>query len=221
MNHKTLNLSDDLYNYLVSVSVVEPEVLKQLRKKSAEDDLTRIMQITPDQGRFMAFIVELIGARRTIEIGVSTGYSSLVTAMALPDDGEIIACDINRDYTSIAEEFWAMAEVSHKIDLRIAPALDTLNGLIENDMMNTFDFVFIDADKTNYDNYYEACLKLIRPGGIIMLDNVLWGGSVIDDSAQDADTLAIREINTKLLNDKRVSITMLPVADGLTLAMKR
>ena len=221
MNHKTLNLSDDLYNYLVSVSVTESEVLKQLRKKTAEDDLTRIMQITPDQGRLMAFIIELIGARRTIEVGVSTGYSSLVTAMALPDDGEIIACDINRDYTAIAEQFWEAAEVSHKIDLRIAPAIETLNELVKADMINTFDFAFIDADKINYDNYYEACLKLIRPGGVVILDNVLWGGSVIDESAQDADTQAIRKINKKLLNDKRVSITMLPVADGLTLAMKR
>lgn len=221
MSGKTLNLTDELYDYLVSVSVKENEVLQRLRDTTAQDDLTRIMQITPDQGRFMAFMVELIGARRTIEIGVSTGYSSLVTAMALPDDGEIIACDINRDYTDIAEQFWREANVADKIKLHIGPAVETLTRLIDDGHTRSFDLAFIDADKTNYDAYYELCLQLLRKGGVVLLDNVLWGGSVIDKSANDADTMAIREINNKLLADERVSICMLPVADGLTLAMKR
>jgi predicted O-methyltransferase YrrM len=221
MSGKTLNLSDELYDYLLSVSVHEPDLLTRLRAETAKDDLTRRMQITPDQGRFMAFIAELINAKRAIEIGVSTGYSSLVTAMALPDNGYIVACDISREWTSIAERYWAEAGVSQKIDLRIAPALDTLKQLIAEGQENTFDFVFIDADKTNYENYYESCLQLLRVGGVIILDNVLWGGSVIDKNDNEEDTRAIRAINEKIYNDKRVSMTMLPVADGLTLVMKR
>lgn len=221
MSGKTLNLSDELYDYLLSVSVREPDLLTRLRAETAKDDLTRRMQITPDQGRFMAFIAELINAKRAIEIGVSTGYSSLVTAMALPDNGYIVACDISREWTSIAERYWAEAGVSQKIDLRIAPALDTLKQLIAEGQENTFDFVFIDADKTNYENYYESCLQLLRVGGVIILDNVLWGGSVIDKNDNEEDTRAIRAINEKVYNDKRVSMTMLPVADGLTLVMKR
>ena len=221
MSGKTLNLSDELYDYLLSVSVHESDLLTRLREETAKDDLTRRMQITPDQGRFMAFIAELIGAKRAIEIGVSTGYSSLVTAMALPDDGYIVACDISQEWTSIAERYWEEAGVSQKIDLRIAPALDTLKKLIAEGQENTFDFVFIDADKTNYENYYENCLRLLRVGGVIILDNVLWGGSVIDKNDNAEDTRAIRAINEKIYSDKRVSMTMLPVADGLTLAMKR
>jgi len=221
MGGKTLNLSDELYEYLLSVSVHESDLLSRLREETAKDDLTRRMQITSDQGRFMAFIAELIGAKQAIEIGVSTGYSSLVTALALPDDGHVIACDISREWTSIAERYWAEAGVSHKIDLRIAPALETLEQLIDEGQENTFDFAFIDADKTNYENYYENCLRLLRVGGVIILDNVLWGGSVIDKNDNEEDTRAIRAINEKVYNDKRVSMTMLPVADGLTLAMKR
>jgi len=221
MSGKTLNLSDELYDYLLSVSVHESDLLTRLREETAKDDLTRRMQITPDQGRFMAFIAELIGAKRVIEIGVSTGYSSLVTAMALPDDGYIVACDISQEWTSIAERYWEEAGVSQKIDLRIAPALDTLKKLIAEGQENTFDFVFIDADKTNYENYYENCLRLLRVGGVIILDNVLWGGSVIDKNDNAEDTRAIRAINEKIYSDKRVSMTMLAVADGLTLAMKR
>ena len=221
MSGKTLNLSDELYDYLLSVSVREPDLLTRLRAETAKDDLTRRMQITPDQGRFMAFIAELINAKRAIEIGVSTGYSSLVTAMALPDNGYIVACDISREWTSIAERYWMEAGVSQKIDLRIAPALDTLKQLIAEGQENTFDIVFIDADKTNYENYYESCLQLLRVGGVIILDNVLWGGSVIDKNDNEEDTRAIRAINEKIYNDKRVSMTMLPVADGLTLVMKR
>ncbi|NOX43764.1 MAG: SAM-dependent methyltransferase [Gammaproteobacteria bacterium] len=217
---KTINLTDELYDYMLSVSVRDSDLLNRLRTETAKDDLTQLMQITPDQGNFMAFIVSLIGSKRTIEVGVSTGYSSLVTAMALPDDGCIIACDVNRDYTSIAERYWKEAGVNHKIDLRIGPAVETLKQLIEEGHTNTFDFAFIDADKTNYDNYYEYCLQLLRKGGVIVLDNVFWGGAVIDKEAKDEDTEAIRAINKKVCQDDRVNMTMLPVADGLTLAMK-
>jgi len=220
MPGKTLNLTDELYDYMLSVSVSESDILSRLRAETAKDDLTELMQITPDQGKFMAFIVSLIGSKRTIEVGVSTGYSSLITALALPDDGLVVACDVNRDYTSIAERYWKEAGVDHKIDLRIAPAVETLKKLIDDGHSATFDFSFIDADKTNYDNYYEYSLQLLRKGGVIVLDNVFWGGSVIDKSAVDDDTNAIRAINEKVYHDKRVSMTMLPVADGLTLAMK-
>ncbi len=217
---KTLNLTDELYDYMLSVSVNESDLLTRLREETAKDDLTQLMQITPDQGKLIAFIVLLIGSKRTIEVGVSTGYSSLVTALALPDDGHIVACDVNRNYTSIAERYWKEARVDHKIDLRIAPAVETLKQLIDEGQSDTFDFAFIDADKTNYDNYYEYCLQLLRKGGVIALDNVFWGGSVIDKEAIDEDTEAIRAINKKVCEDGRVKMTMLPVADGLTLAMK-
>jgi len=220
MPGKTLNLTDELYDYMLSVSVSESDILSRLREETAKDDLTELMQITPDQGKFMAFIVSLIGSKRTIEVGVSTGYSSLITALALPDDGLVVACDVNRDYTSIAERYWKEAGVDNKIDLRIAPAVETLKKLIDDGYSATFDFAFIDADKTNYDNYYEYSLQLLRKGGVIVLDNVFWGGAVIDKSAIDDDTNAIRAINEKVYQDKRVNMTMLPVADGLTLAMK-
>lgn len=221
MDKKTLNLTDELHAYLVSVSVHDTDLLNRLREETSQDDLTHIMQITPDQGQFMAFLVKLIGARRTIEVGVSTGYSSLVTAMALPDDGQLIACDVSEEWTSIAQRYWEEAGVSQKIDLRISPALETLKALIDEGLIKTFDFAFIDADKINYDNYYECCLQLLRAGGLIVLDNVLWGGAVIDSNKDDDDTRAIRAINEKVYNDERVEICMLPVADGLTLAMKR
>lgn len=218
---KTLNLTDELYEYMLSVSLRDSALLSRLREETAKDNLTQLMQITPDQGKLMAFIVSLIGAKNTIEVGVSTGYSSLVTALALPNDGRIIACDVNQDYTSIAERYWQEAGVGHKIDLRIAPALKTLKQLVEEGRSATFDFAFIDADKKNYDNYYEYCLQLLRKGGVVVLDNVLWGGSVIDMEINDEDTEAIRTINKKICEDERVNMVMLPVADGLTLAMKR
>jgi predicted O-methyltransferase YrrM len=217
---KNLALDETLYNYLLSVSLQEAEVLKQLRKATATLPMS-IMQIAPEQGQFMALLIKLIGAKKTLDIGVFTGYSTLVIALALPEDGKIVACDIDQRYTEIARQYWQQAQVNHKIDLRIAPALETLNGLIDRGQENTFDFAFIDADKNNYSNYYEQALKLIRPGGLIAIDNVLWSGKVADPKDTDKRTIAIRELNQKLHQDPRVNISLLPIADGLTLAMKK
>jgi predicted O-methyltransferase YrrM len=216
---KKLSLNETLYNYLLSVSLQETEVLKQLRKETATLPMS-VMQIAPEQGQFMALMVKLIGAKKTLEVGVFTGYSTLVVALALPEDGKIIACDVDEEYTKIAQKYWQQAGVNHKIDLRIAPALETLDKLIAEKQENTFDFAFIDADKRNYPNYYEQTLKLIRPGGLIAIDNVLWSGQVADSKDTDKRTIAIREFNQKLHQDRRVNISLLPIADGLTLAMK-
>ncbi len=169
----------------------------------------------------MALLVHLLGARRTLEVGVFTGYSSLSVALALPDDGRIIACDVSEEWTAIARRYWREAGVEHKIDLRLRPALQTLDDLIALGQGGTFDFAFIDADKENYANYFERALVLLRPGGLIAVDNVLWSGRVIDKSVKDADTRAIRAFNDKLKSDERVWISMLPIRDGLTLACKK
>jgi len=179
------------------------------------------MQISPEQGQFMAFLVQLMGAHRALEIGVFTGYSSLAVALALPPTGRLVACDINPDTTQVARRYWEKAGVAHKIDLRLAPAKDTLNSLLAQGEANHYDFAFIDADKENYLTYYEQCLQLVRPGGLIMVDNVLWGGAVIDAEIQDRSTQAIREFNKKLYQDERITLVMLPLADGVTLAWKR
>lgn len=179
------------------------------------------MQIAPEQGQFIALLIKLLNAKRTLEIGVFTGYSSLAVALALPDTGKIIACDTSREWTDIAKRHWLAAGVAHKIDLRLGQALQTLNELLSDNQQNSFDFAFIDADKGNYDNYYECCLKLVRPGGLIAIDNVLWSGSVIDASINDKDTVAIRRLNEKLAIDERIDISLIPIADGLTLARKR
>jgi predicted O-methyltransferase YrrM len=180
-----------------------------------------MMQISPDQGQFMALLIHLLDARRTLEIGVFTGYSSLSVALALPEDGHVIACDINEEWTSIARRYWREAGVEKKIDLRLRPALETLDDLIAAGEGGRFDFAFIDADKGNYANYFDRALVLLRPGGLIAIDNVLWFGRVIDPAADDPDTLAIRAFNEKLHHDDRVWISMLPVRDGLTLALKK
>jgi predicted O-methyltransferase YrrM len=217
---KATPLNDRLYEYLLSVSVREPDVLVKLREETAQMPMS-VMQIAPDQGAFMAFLVQLMGAKKTLEVGVFTGYSSLCVALALPPEGKIVACDVSQDYTDIARRYWQLAGVVQKIDLRIAPALETLDRLLAQGQAGTFDFAFIDADKGNYDNYYERSLQLIRPGGLIAIDNVLWGGSVVDPQKQDEDTLAIRALNAKLHQDERVTLSLLSIADGLTLALKR
>ena len=219
MNKKSLALEDRLYNYLLSISLRDSEVLSQLREETAKLPMS-IMQIAPEQGQFMALLVKLISAKKTLDIGVFTGYSALVVALALPEDGKVIACDIDKEYTDIAKPYWEQGGVSHKIDLRIAPALETLDKLISTGQENTFDFAFIDADKRNYYNYYERALKLVRPGGLIAIDNVLWSGRVADPEDTDKRTIAIREFNQKLYQDKRVDISLVPIADGLTLARK-
>ena len=217
---RTTPLTVELYDYLVRVSVREPPVLARLREETRTLPWAG-MQIGPDQGQFMRFVVETIGARRAIEVGVFTGYSSISVALGLPDDGELVACDISEEWTSIARRYWAEAGVAHKIALRLAPAVETLDGLLAAGRAGAFDFAFVDADKAQYDAYYERCLRLLRPGGIVAFDNVLWGGSVADPAKSDADTEALRALNLKLGQDERVAISMLPIGDGLTLARKR
>ncbi|EKQ71002.1 putative O-methyltransferase [Leptolyngbyaceae cyanobacterium JSC-12] len=220
MSTKTLGLSDHLYDYLLSVSLREPDVLRELRQETANHPMSQ-MQIAPEQGQFMALLVQLMGAKKTLEIGVFTGYSSLAVALALPPDGRIIACDVSEEYTAIARRYWEKAGVSHKIDLRIAPALETLETLITSGHSNTFDFAFIDADKSHYNDYYERSLQLIRPGGLIAIDNVLWSGDVADLAVTDNRTEKIRALNQKLHQDQRITLSLVPIADGLTLAIKR
>lgn len=220
MTNKTLGLDERLYDYLLSVSLREPEILRQLREETANHPMGR-MQIAPDQGQFMALLVQLIGAKKVIEIGVFTGYSSLVVALALPSDGKIIACDISAEDTNIARRYWEKAGITDKIELRLAPAIQTLDELIAAGEINSFDFVFIDADKKNYPEYYERALQLVRSGGLIAIDNVLWSGKVADSAIQDGQTQAIRNFNEKLHQDERVTLSLVSIADGLTLALKR
>lgn len=220
MSRQTLTLSDDLYDYLLGVSLREPPLLARLREETAEMPLA-VMQISPEQGQFMALLAELIGARRVLEVGTFTGYSALAVALALPAEGRIVACDVNEDTTAVARRYWAEAGVADKIELRLGPALDTLEALLADGGAETFDFAFIDADKVNYDAYYEGALALLRQGGLMVIDNVLWSGAVADPERQDADTSALRALNAKLHDDQRISLSLLPVSDGITLARKR
>ena len=220
MSDITINLTPELYAYLQNVSVREPDVLKQLRHQTHKMSMSQ-MQISPEQGQLMGLLIELMGAKKTLEIGVFTGYSTLAVALALPEDGKIVACDINVEWTKIAKRFWHMAGMSHKIDLRLAPALETLDSLLANGEADTFDFAFIDADKLNYPQYYEKSLSLVRPGGLIAIDNTLWSGKVADATVCDPNTVVLRELNSFLYDDERVTISMLSIGDGLTLARKR
>jgi predicted O-methyltransferase YrrM len=215
-----LTITDQLWDYMRRVTLREPALMRRLREETAQLPSSSC-QISAEQGQFMGLLMHLLGARRTIEIGVYTGYSAWAVAQALPEDGRVVACDINEEWTSVARRYWREAGVDHKIDLRLGPALATLDGLIANGQAGRFDFVFIDADKTNYLNYYERALTLLRPGGLIGVDNVLWYGRVIDASFDDPDTRAIRAFNERLHNDDRVWLSMLPVRDGLTLAGKK
>jgi len=220
MANKTLNLSAQLYAYVLAVGLREPAVLARLREATEAEEMS-VMRSAPEQGQFMAMLLKLMGAKRALEIGTYTGYGTLWMAQALPHDGEIITCDVSKRWTSVACRFWEEAGVSERIRLELRPALETLDALLANGQADTFDFAFIDADKVNYDAYYGACLKLIRPGGLIAVDNVLWGGSVADPARHEADTEAIRAFNRKLKDDNRIEVSMLPIADGLTLALKR
>jgi predicted O-methyltransferase YrrM len=208
MSNQTISLTDALHQYLLDVSLRESDVLKALREETATLS-TANMQIAPEQGQFMALLVHLCGARHIIEVGVYTGYSRL------------LACDLSEEYTNIAQRYWSEAGVSSKIDLHLAPAIETLQTLRKDGAAGRFDMAFIDADKASYDAYYEHCLALLRQGGLIIVDNVLWGGSVVDPDKQDEDTCAIRAFNQKLLADPRVDISLVPIGDGLTLARKR
>ncbi|PSQ59066.1 MAG: methyltransferase [Bacteroidetes bacterium QH_10_64_19] len=220
MSSQSIGLSEELHDYLLSVSLREPEVMQRLRAETAEHPKSE-MQIAPEQAQFLQFLVRLIGARRTLEIGVFTGYSALAVASELPPTGTLVACDVSEDYTEVARRYWDDAGVADRIDLRIAPATETLSTLLDDGQDGAFDFSFIDADKERYDTYYEQSLELLRPGGVIALDNMFRGGRVADPDVADESVQAIQRLNEKLHDDERVDLSVLPLADGVTLAMKR
>ncbi|MGA2551330.1 MAG: class I SAM-dependent methyltransferase [Burkholderiaceae bacterium] len=219
MSSRTLNLDERLYGYLLDHSLREEPAQTALRETTRRHQHGG-MQISPEQGQFMALLVRLLGARRTLEIGVFTGYSALTVALALPEDGRLLACDISDEYTRVGRPYWKQAGVEHKIELVLGPARETLDARLRGGEASSYDFAFIDADKTGYDAYFERCLKLIRPGGLIAIDNVLWGGAVAG-KASDPDTQALQALNEKLHTDERVDLSLLPIGDGLTLARKR
>lgn len=220
MSSSTLSLTPPLHGYLLSVSSREPEVLSRLREETSALPLAS-MQIAQEQGQLMALLVQLLGARKTLEVGVFTGYSSTAVALALPPDGKVVACDVSEEWTRVARRYWREAGVEQKIELRLAPALESLDQLLAEGQAGTFDFAFIDADKENYEGYYERALALVRPGGLIAVDNTLWNGRVADPSENDASTVALRRFNEKLHRDPRVDLSLVPIGDGLTLARKR
>jgi caffeoyl-CoA O-methyltransferase len=217
---KFVAMDERLYGYLQDVSLREPDILARLRAETATLPMAR-MQIAPEQGQFMQLLVRLMGARRCLEVGVFTGYSSLAVALALPADGRLVACDRNAEWTAIARRYWTEAGVAAKIDLRLAPAIVTLDTLLRDGQAGTYDFAFIDADKENYANYFARALTLLRPGGLIAVDNTLWDGAVADPSDTGKDTVAIRAFNRQLLADQRIFLSLVPIGDGLTLALKR
>jgi caffeoyl-CoA O-methyltransferase len=219
MARRSLELDDRLYDYLVQFGTREGDLLKDLRNETAKLPAAG-MQIGPEQGAFMALLVELTGVRRALEIGTFTGYSSLCIAGAMPADGKLICCDVSEEYTKVARDYWRRAGLESKIELRIGPAVATLDALIAADV-EPFDFAFIDADKGNYSNYYDRAMRLVRPGGLIAIDNVLWGGDVADPKVDDEDTRAIRAVNERVRGDERVTLALAPIGDGLTLARKR
>lgn len=219
MTNKTITLTDELYDYVLSVSLREPPILKRLREETARHPRAN-MQIAPEQGQFMMLLVQMLGAKKALEIGVFTGYSSLCVALALPSDGKLVACDVSAEWAAVAHRYWLEAGIVHKVDLRLAPAVETLDKLLQAGEAGTFDFVFIDADKTGYAAYYERALQLTRSGGLIVMDNMLRGGSVADPLTQNENTRAIHALNKKLHHDDRIQLSLLPVADGLTLALK-
>jgi len=220
MTNKSIGLDEQIYQYFCQVSLREPDILRKLRQETATHPQAN-MQIAPEQGQFMALLIQLMGAKKALEIGVFTGYSALAVALALPEDGKLIACDVSEEFTAIARRYWQQAGIDSKITLHIAPALATLEQLLNNGEANTFDFVFIDADKNNYINYYEKSLTLLRPGGLIAVDNVLWSGQVANPQNQENLTRSIRQFNDYLTQDERITLSLVPIADGLTLAIKR
>jgi len=219
MSRDHIQLTPELSDYLRQVSLHEPEVLAKLREDTAKLE-NGAMQITPEQGQFMRLLVRLLCVRKALEIGTFTGYSSTAVALGLPADGRLICCDVSEEYTARAREAWREAGVESRIELRIGPAVKTLDAMIANGDSGTFDFAFIDADKPNYGAYLDRVYKLLRTGGLALVDNVLWSGRVIDPAVNDDGTTAIREFNTNLKDDPRFAISMLPLGDGVTLAMK-
>jgi predicted O-methyltransferase YrrM len=220
MSPKTIGLDDELYQYLVSVGVRDTPVLRELRAETATLSGGH-MQIAPDQGQFMGLLVELTGARRILEFGTFTGYSTLCMALALPPEGAIDACDIDPDTTAVGRRYWDQAGVGDRVHLHIGAGAETADRFIAEGRVGTYDLAFVDADKENYDRYFEQCLELVRPGGLILFDNVLWGGSVVNPDKRDAATEALRALNEKIHDDPRVSIALVPIGDGLTMARKR
>lgn len=220
MSNRTIVMNDPLYEYLLATSLREPPLLKRLRDETAKHPRAT-MQISPEQGQFMQLLAKLMGAHRCIEVGVFTGYSSLCVALGLPADGYILACDVSEEFTAVARLYWKEAGMERKIELKLAPALETLDGRLKAGEVGSYDLAFIDADKSNYSGYYERILKLLRPGGLVLVDNVLWSGAVIDKKDKSEDTAAIRAFNEALQKDERVDVSMLPIGDGLTLARKR
>jgi caffeoyl-CoA O-methyltransferase len=220
VSSQSIGLSDELHDYVVQMGVREPEVLRGLRERTALLPQGG-MQISPEQGAFMALLVRVMGAKRCLEVGTFTGYSSTAVALALPPDGRVVCCDVSREWTDIAREAWADAGVADRIELHLGPALDTLDALVADGGAGTFDFAFIDADKPNYDGYVERALELVRAGGLIAIDNTLWDGRVADPSVQDESTQAIRALNEKLSTDGRVDLALTPIGDGLTLLRVR
>jgi predicted O-methyltransferase YrrM len=219
MTSRHIRVDDTLHQYLLDHSVREHPAQRALREATRKHPQVG-MQIGPEQGQLMALLVRLIGAKRTIEIGVFTGYSALTVALALPDDGRLLACDISAEFTGIGRPFWEQAGVAHKIDLRLAPALQTLDAELATGAAGRYDFAFIDADKSGYDAYYERCLRLVRPAGLIALDNMLWGGAVAREASDD-DTRSLQALNDKIHRDERVDMVLLPFGDGVTLVRRR
>jgi caffeoyl-CoA O-methyltransferase len=217
---KYVGLNDRIYDYMMQLAPPEPPVMRRLRDATQRLP-NAVMQIAPDQAAFMQMLVRLMGVRRYLEIGVFTGYSSLAVALALPSDGVVTACDVSAEYSIIARRFWRDAGVDRKIDFRLGPAMDTLDRLLAQDRMSTYDMAFIDADKRNQFGYYEKCLKLVRPGGVILLDNALRDGTVADPAVQDEGTVAIREANMRISRDERVETTLLAIGDGLLMARRK
>jgi len=219
MSKKTLGLSGPIYDYMLSVSVREPQILQRLREETARLPMA-MMQVAPEQGQLLSLLVQSLQPKRCLEVGVFTGYSSLSVALALPPDGHITACDVNEEWTSIARRYWEEAGVADKIDLYLAPALQTLDRMIAHGQSATYDFAFIDADKENYQGYFDRALTLLRSGGLIAIDNTLWSGQPADPSVNDSSTNAIRAFNQRLYKDSRVRISLIPIGDGMTLALK-
>lgn len=220
MANATLGLPEDLRDYLLEVGVHEAEILRRLREETAALPM-HDMQVAPEQGALMALLVRLLGARRCIELGTFTGYSSLAVALALPPDGRIVCCDISREWTAVAARYWAEAGVAEKVELRLGPALETLDALLAEGREGSFDFAFMDADKARYPSYAQRLLRLLRPGGLLAVDNVFWGGDVIRPEINDRDTDGVRELNALLAADAGLDLAMVPIADGLTLARKK
>ena len=220
MTATTIGLPDDVHAYVLRWGLREPGILARLREETAAHPRSS-MQIAPEQGAVLGLLVELLGARRCLEIGTFTGYSSLAVALSLPEDGRIVCCDVSDEYTAVARRYWAEAGVEDRVDLRLGPAVETLDALLAEGAAGTFDLAFIDADKSGYPAYWERCLDLVRPGGVIAIDNVLWSGRVADPSAVDADTLTMRRVNETVASDPRVRHVLLAIADGMTIARKR